>query len=139
MSVKLPAGDIELQGGIVLIVEDDALIRLGVGEHLRHCGYEVLEAATGQEAIELLAKTPSVDVVFTDMEMPGPVDGFGLVRWLREHRPGLPVLVASGHALAIELASQLCDIRLALAKPYDQTRVSTAVAELLAGGSTATA
>lgn len=75
-----------------------------------------------------------MDIVFTDMEMPGPVDGFGLVQWLREYRPGLPVLVASGHALTLKLAPQLCDIRSVFATPYDQTRVAAAVAELLADG-----
>ena len=55
----------------------------------------------------------------------------GRVRWVREHRPQLPVLIASGHALALELASKLCDVRSAFAKPYDDARVAATVAELL--------
>lgn len=116
----------------MLVVEDDFLIRFAVGDHLRHCGYDVLEAENGQEAISLLADGASVDVVFTDVQMPGAVDGFGVVRWLREHRPELPVLVASGHALALELASKLCDVRSAFAKPYDEARIAAAIGELLA-------
>ncbi|MGR4862188.1 response regulator [Caulobacter sp. LARHSG274] len=122
-----------MQGGLILVVEDDVFTRFAVGDHLRDCGYEVLEAETGQEAIDLLASGAAVDVVFTDMQMPGDIDGFGVVRWLREHRPELPVLVASGHALALELASKLCDVRSTFAKPYDETHVATAVAELLDG------
>lgn len=115
----------------MLVIEDDALTRFAVGDHLRQCGYEVLEAETGREAIDLLADGVAVDVVFTDVQMPGDIDGFGVVRWLREHRPELPVLVASGHALALELASKLCDVRSAFAKPYHEAHIATAVAELL--------
>ncbi|WP_446484220.1 response regulator [Caulobacter sp. LARHSG274] len=122
----------------MLVVEDDVFTRFAVGDHLRDCGYEVLEAETGQEAIDLLTNGAAVDVVFTDMRMPGKVDGFGVVRWLREHRPELPVLVASGHILALELAAQLCDVRSTFAKPYDEMHVAMAVAEVL-DGRTATA
>jgi len=120
-----------VQGGSVLVVEDDVFTRFAVGDHLRDCGYDVLEAETGQQAIDLLVNGAAVDVVFTDVQMPGKVDGFGVVRWLREHRPELPVLVASGHALALELASKLCDVRSAFAKPYHEAHVAAAVAELL--------
>ena len=120
-----------MPAGTVLVIEDDVLIRLAVADHLRHCGYDVLEAQNGQEAIRLLDDGAPVDVVFTDVQMPGAIDGFGVVRWLREHRPKLPVLIASGHALALELASKLCDVRSAFAKPYDEARVAAAVAELL--------
>lgn len=58
--------------------------------------------------------------------------------WLREHQPEVPVPVAPGQALALELASKLCDVRSTFAKPYDETHVATAVAEVL-DGRTATA
>jgi CheY-like chemotaxis protein len=127
-----------MQAGTVLVVEDDVLTRLAVADHLRQCGYAVLEAENGQEAVSLLNEGAPVDVVFTDMQMPGAVDGFGVVRWLREHRPHLPVLIASGHALALELASKLCDVRSAFAKPYDEARVAAAVADLLSDRTMAT-
>lgn len=122
-----------MKGGGVLVVEDDVLTRFAVSDHLRRCGYEVLEAETGREAVDLLADGADVDIVFTDMQMPGEIDGFGVVRWLREHRPELPVLVASGHALALELASKLCDVQSAFAKPYQEAQIAAAVAELLDG------
>ncbi|HWW28167.1 MAG TPA: response regulator [Caulobacter sp.] len=121
-----------MEAPTVLVVEDDVLIRLGIADHLRHCGYQVIEAENGQEAVSLLAGGAPADLVFTDMQMPGAVDGFGVVRWLREHRPELPVLIASGHALALELADQLCDVRSAFAKPYSEVQVAAAIADLVA-------
>jgi CheY-like chemotaxis protein len=120
-----------MPAGTVLVIEDDVLIRLAVADHLRHCGYDLLEAQNGQKAIRLLDDDGPVDVVFPDVQMPGAIDGFGAVRWLREHRPKLPVVIASGHAMALELASKLCDVRSVFAKPYDEARVVAAVAELL--------
>ena len=79
----------------ILVVEDEVLVRMPIAQYLRDCGYKVIEASNADEAMQVLLhqETP-VDVVFSDIEMPGTVDGFGLANWIREHRPGLNVLLA---------------------------------------------
>jgi DNA-binding LytR/AlgR family response regulator len=65
----------------------------------------------------------AVDVVFSDVQMPGPMDGFGLARWIRQHHPGLRVLLTSGYAGAARRAAELCDDGRLLTKPYGQDEV----------------
>ena len=71
----------------MLIVEDEVLVRLMLAEYLRGCGYRVLEAAHAAEAIKVLEAEIAVDILFTDVQLPGELDGFGLARWTRERRP----------------------------------------------------
>ena len=79
----------------ILVVEDDVLVRMPIAQYLRDCGYKVIEAVSADEAMAvLLHRETVVDVVFSDIEMAGSVDGFGLARWVREHRPGLDVVLA---------------------------------------------
>ena len=79
-----------MQGGSVLVVEDDGFTRFAVGDHLRDCGYEVLEAETGREAIDLLANGAAVDVVFTDVQMPGDIDALGSFDGFANIGPSFP-------------------------------------------------
>ena len=79
----------------ILIVEDEVLVRMPIAQYLRDCGYKVIEAANADEAITVLShKETVVDVVFTDIEMPGALGGFGLAKWVREHRHGVDVILA---------------------------------------------
>jgi CheY-like chemotaxis protein len=66
----------------VLLVEDEVLIRLGVAEHLREAGFNVVEAATATEAREIMLAGVAIDLVFSDINMPGELDGVGLAKWL---------------------------------------------------------
>jgi CheY-like chemotaxis protein len=73
----------------ILLVEDEVLVRMPIAQYLRDCGYKVVEAVNADEAIAVLMHPETVvDIVFSDIEMPGSVDGFGLAKWIREHRPG---------------------------------------------------
>ena len=81
---------------VILVVEDDAVVRLAFCEYLIQQGYTVFQAATGAGAVEMIADHPEVELVFTDLAMPGTMDGLDLVEWLLKHRPGLPVIVTSG-------------------------------------------
>ena len=75
---------------VVLVVEDEVLIRMVIADYLRTCGYRVIEAASADEALVILQHTEfQVDVVFSDIEMPGSMDGFALSKWLRANRPGV--------------------------------------------------
>ncbi|HWU54646.1 MAG TPA: response regulator, partial [Rhizomicrobium sp.] len=94
---------------------DEPAIRGFLYDHLSQCGFNPLTVASGDEAVALLEKEISVDLVFSDVRMPGTLDGFGLARWVRDHRPGLPVLLASGDLgkVSRELVAEI------VPKPYD--------------------
>jgi DNA-binding NtrC family response regulator len=81
----------------VLLVEDEFLLRVFFADHLREAGFIVIEAFNGDEAMALLKGGVGVDLVFTDVRMPGSIDGIGLLRFVLEDRPGTPVIVTSGH------------------------------------------
>ena len=89
----------------VLLVEDEGLIRLVTAEYLRDEGFEVVEAWDGDEAARLLDACDGFDVLFTDVRMPGMLDGVDVAVRARHRYPELPVLVTSGYAA--RLASRL--------------------------------
>ena len=101
----------------VLIVEDEALVRLSIADYLRGCGYRVIEANNADAAVSILKTETSVDVVFTDVQMPGSLDGFGLARWVRRERPGVRTIVTSG-VMRAEDAKDLCEDGPLIQKPY---------------------
>lgn len=85
------------RSGAILVVEDEALVRLIICEALRGQGLTVVEAANAEEAEAALASGFVVDLVFTDVRMPGAFDGLELARRVKTQRPDLPILVTSGH------------------------------------------
>jgi DNA-binding NtrC family response regulator len=116
----------------ILVVEDDVLVRMPISQYLRDCGYKVIEAANGEEAMTVLShKETVINVVFTDIEMPGAVDGFGLAKWVREHRPGLDVLMAGTLPRTVQQAKELCEEG-PVPKPYDAQVVHNYIRKLLA-------
>lgn len=118
---------------VVLVVEDEVLIRLAVSDHLRSCGFKVVEAGTGAEAQDLLLAGLNVDLVFSDVTMPGPVDGLALAKWLVTHEPRLPVIMTSGVPSSLAAAKSACEnIRSLAAKPYDYDVLVTEIRTILA-------
>jgi CheY-like chemotaxis protein len=81
----------------LLVVDDDLLVREPIADYLREVGYEVLEAGDAHEAISVVDHADHVDLVFSDVRMPGELDGVGLARWVRAHRPDVAVLLTSGY------------------------------------------
>jgi CheY-like chemotaxis protein len=82
----------------VLVVEDEELVREFTVELLGEFGYRVLAAANGREAMQLIEDSSAkIDLLFTDIVMPGELDGFALAREARRCRPTLPVLYTSGY------------------------------------------
>jgi CheY-like chemotaxis protein len=119
--------------GTVLVVEDEVLIRLVIAEYLRDCGYRVVEAVHADEALLVLRKSERViDVVFTDIEMPGSMDGFALAQWVRSNRPGIDVVLTGSVTRAVQAASDLCDQQDHVPKPYDPQTVHDRIRRLLA-------
>jgi CheY-like chemotaxis protein len=82
---------------VVLVVDDEILLRSVIAEYLRDAGFRVVEAANGREAVTVLAAGEAVDVVFSDVRMPGDVSGYDLADWVRTNRPAVGVLLASGY------------------------------------------
>src|SRR5215472_14697497 len=116
----------------ILVVEDEVLVRMPISQYLRDCRYRVIEAANAQEAVTVLSHEETfVDVVFTDIEMPGALDGFGLAKWVREHRPGVEVILAGTLPSTVRQAEELCEEGL-LPKPYDAQAVHDQIRRLLA-------
>jgi DNA-binding NtrC family response regulator len=108
------------------------LVRMPIAQYLRDCGYRVIEAVNADEAMAVLShQETAVDVVFSDIEMPGSVDGFGLEKWMREHRPGLDVVLAGTVPRAVENAKDLCE-QGPIPKPYDAQTVHNHIRRLLA-------
>lgn len=103
----------------ILVVEDEALIRMVIADHLRDAGYDVVETRTADEAVALMEKGLHVDAVFSDVNLPGTLNGIGLLRWMRSQRPQIPVLLTSGAIAVQDIPADLrgsCEL---LLKPYD--------------------
>lgn len=115
----------------VLVVEDETMVRLPIAEYLRDCGYNVVEASDAREAMATMDNAEAVNLVFTDVRMPGTMDGIGLAEWFRLRHPEVPVLLTSayhdGHpvAAASDLAARF------IGKPYSQSQVAQRIAALL--------
>ena len=104
----------------ILIVDDEALIRMTVSDYLQERGFKVLEASNAAEAIKVIGSSRiAIDLVFSDVRMPGELDGFGLSTWIRNNRPELPVILTSGDARKSAAAQAICSEVPFLAKPFD--------------------
>lgn len=83
---------------VALVVEDEPLILMDASDILEGAGYDVIEAWNADMALVMLVDRDGVDLVFTDVHMPGKLDGFGLARAVRTRWPHTKVVVCSGHA-----------------------------------------
>jgi DNA-binding response OmpR family regulator len=81
---------------LVLVVEDEALIRMSSADVIRDFGFEVLEAVDADHAVSLLESVPGITIVFTDIQMPGSMDGLLLAAIVRDRWPPIALLVTSG-------------------------------------------
>ena len=84
------------QKHVVLVVEDEALLRMHAAEMIRDLGFEVIEAADADQAILLLESSSEISVVFTDIQMPGSMDGLRLLAVVRKRWPPIALLLTSG-------------------------------------------
>jgi CheY-like chemotaxis protein len=113
---------------VVLIVEDDFLLRLDSAETIEHAGFEVVQAANAHEAIAILEARPEIQVVFTDIQMPGSMDGLKLARFVRDRWPPIKIIATSGRVVAGE--NNLPAGSLFLPKPYRGPVLVAALREL---------
>jgi CheY-like chemotaxis protein len=107
----------------VLVVEDEVFVRMVISDYLRGCGYKVIEAADADEALMVLQHDGiQIHVVFSDVEMPGSMDGFGLAKWIRANRHGIDIILAGTVPGAASAAEKLCEAT-HLPKPYESQAV----------------
>lgn len=109
----------------ILIVEDEFLIRLDAVDRLEEAGFEVVEAGDADEAIRILETGAEIRILFTDVEMPGSMDGFALARIARDRWPPIEIIVASGRRQP-EHAS-LPERGQFFGKPYDWPKLMNAL------------
>lgn len=131
-SGKTTSTDLKGRGETILVVEDDENLRANVSTHLEGLGYRVLAAADADEALRYLDATTQVDLLFTDVVMPGGMNGKELKKEAQRRRPGLRVLFTSGYSLDVIARNGKLDegLRL-LSKPYRLAALGNAVKEVL--------
>jgi two-component system, response regulator PdtaR len=122
-SSAFPAGTLEAQGSVqvnnplvALVVEDEALLRFNLPQSLEAAGYTTYEAANAAEAIQVMETQPDIRVVFTDIQMPGTMDGLELSRYVRGRWPPTIIVVTSGRCAPAQ--NDMASGALFLAKPY---------------------
>lgn len=113
---------------VVLIVEDEHLLRLHVAEVFKEAGFDVVEAYNADEAIAILQSRNDIRIVFTDIEMPGSMDGLKLAHAIRDRWPPIEIVLTSGRrqldADQIPTRSQF------IPKPYDPIEMVAAIRNL---------
>ncbi|HEY0446466.1 MAG TPA: response regulator [Allosphingosinicella sp.] len=119
-------------GKVALIVDDEVFARLFAAQILLDQGFIVLEAADAEEGLDVLERNDDVALLFTDISMPGEMDGIGLVSKVREDRPDVALLVTSGRVEPS--AGDIPGGGRFLAKPYTAQSLMEAIRELESGG-----
>jgi len=114
----------------VLVVEDEFLIRLSLSEALAEAGFVVTEAETADAALPLIQADPSFDLLVTDIQLPGELDGSALARAARDLQPALPVLFMTG-CLPPGLTQSPYDVY--VSKPYSLDEICHVARRLLDG------
>ena len=118
------------KGTTVIVVEDEVIVRMDIAMSLQDEGFIVLEASNADEAIDLLDAHPEIRLMFTDIDMPGSMDGLKLAEAVRDRWPPVKIIIASGHR---ELRDDLLPIEgKFFSKPYDHARIISAMREMLA-------
>ncbi len=114
---------------VVLIVEDEPLVRMDAADVLEHAGFEVIEAADARSAQQALDRRSDIRVLFTDVQMPGAMNGLELAWLVHQRQPQICLVITSGH-LQPEQQS-LPDKAVFIAKPYPEQAPTTIIRTLL--------
>jgi CheY-like chemotaxis protein len=122
-------GLVESGRPVVLVVEDDRLLRLDAADMIADAGFEVVEAANADEAIAILESRNDITVVFTDIQMPGSMDGLKLARAVRGRWPPIKIITTSGQRIIEE--TDLPEGGRFLPKPYNSVQVSSVLHEVM--------
>jgi two-component system, response regulator PdtaR len=115
---------------VILIVEDDALIRIDAAQMIAEGGFDVIEAANADEAIGILETRLDITVVFTDIQMPGSMDGLKLAAAVRDRWPPIKIIATSGHVTIDR--DDLPEGGRFLPKPYSSAQILKTLREFTA-------
>jgi CheY-like chemotaxis protein len=113
----------------VLVVEDEALLLFAIAEDLRDAGFDVLAASNADDALKILTAHPEISLLFTDVDMPGSIDGLKLSAMVRDRWPPVRIIVTSGKQRPT--AEQLPENGVFLPKPYTPAGVVATMNALL--------
>jgi two-component system, response regulator PdtaR len=119
-----PAGNAEPK--VILVVEDEIFIRMGLADDLIQAGFRVLQASDADEALRILRTSEPVDLLLTDVWMPGAMDGVQLAAVARSMRPQLKIAILSGHVLTPPPEANVL-----FGKPYVTDRLIDSIQKLL--------
>jgi CheY-like chemotaxis protein len=106
----------------IMVVEPDILARMVIADYLRDCGYRVIEGVTAEDVLTVLRSRGVIDVIFSEVTLPGELDGFALAQRIRQMRFDIDVILTRGTASAAAKAGDLCDEG-PLDKPYHPQEV----------------
>jgi CheY-like chemotaxis protein len=115
---------------VILIVEDEVLIRLHAAQIIQDAGFDVIEAANADEAIAFLETRPDITILFTDIQMPGSMDGLKLAAAVKGRWPPIKIVATSG--LVNVRADDLPEGGRFLPKPYNPVQLTQTLRELAA-------
>lgn len=106
---------------IVLVVEDDFLLRMDAVDIVKNAGFEAIEAANADQAIAIIEADPEIHIVFTDVQMPGTMDGLRLARFIRDRWPPIKIVATSGRLRVAE--EDLPKGSIFVPKPYSPEQI----------------
>lgn len=115
----------------ILVIEPDVLVRTTIAQYLRECGYKVIEGTAAQDVWTALETAPRVDIIFSEVRLPGGMDGFSLASRVRQTHPNVDVILTSSVTGAAEKSKELCDEG-PIGKPYHPTDLITRIQRLRA-------
>jgi CheY-like chemotaxis protein len=114
----------------VMMVEPDVVVRMVIAEHLRDCGYRVIEGVSADDVWTVLESGRRLDIVLADLRLTGDMDGFSLARRIRQTRSDIDVILTSGISGAAQESHELCQEG-PLKKPYAPKDVESRIRRLL--------
>lgn len=114
----------------VLLVEDEPLIMLHLASVVEELGFEALQAFNAKEAIDILMSRSDIRIVFTDIDMPGTMDGIALAAVVRNRWPPIDIIIGSGHRRPTEI--ELPARGAFFSKPYDEDALKAALRSMTA-------
>jgi CheY-like chemotaxis protein len=134
MTGRSDAAATPLASETILLVEDNAEVRRVSARRVRNLGYVVIEAENAAGAIEVLKSGRNIDLIFSDVVMPGGMTGFDLARWAQQNMPSVRVLLTSGFAEDVARAGEATSADLEiLRKPYTGDELARALRAALSG------
>jgi CheY-like chemotaxis protein len=124
----VPQARLQPRTARILVVEDEVLIRAVVAEELRLAGFIVIEAGRGDEALTYIKAGEQVNLLFSDIQTPGSLNGLQLAETLHDQYPDIPVILTSGNAHPGHVGI----VEAFVSKPYDVTQTIALISEILA-------